>query len=105
MKLILKDSSEIDITYANNIYAFESFVDGQGYPINKKDIISLVIKEDETNITFDEIKEKITLDNIKDFKLSFNDEEEKSYPGYKISSVQEEITDERQIITITIVKE
>lgn len=100
MKLILKDGQEITVTRMNNMYAFENFKDGQGNPLDKNTMASIILLN--SDYTFEELKEKLKGENTKDFKIAYG-EEEKSFPELKMDSIGEEIANERSIITISLV--
>lgn len=98
MKLILKDKQEISITYMNNTVTFNTANDYN----NETDTVSFYIRNGET--TVDEILSKINKENMDGFKLAFDGDGVKEFPGYEFKRVIEEITDEKQIIYIVIGK-
>lgn len=103
MKLVLKDKQEIAISFMSNVYSFEPFKDGDGVPLESNSSIALFVNDD--NIDFKQIKEKLTSENLTGFKLINDNDYEKTFDGYKISTITEEITDEKHSISIGVVEE
>ena len=95
MKLILKDNTEITVTRMNNTYAYENFVDGMGYDMNKNVSASFTIFDSDKS--FEELKGE----NREGFRLAYG-VTEKDFPGMKIESISEDIANDRSIITISM---
>lgn len=100
MKLILKDKQEIIVDHMNNIHAFEKLKNRQGNTIDTENSISFLIFNSSTD--FEEVKSKLEGGNTTDFKLSYGDGEEKTFPGRQVKSITEEISDDRHVITIAL---
>lgn len=98
MKLILKSKQEIEISSMNNAYAMENFKDGKGNDLNYNSIISFYAGKNES---FESIKMKIAGDNTTDFVLFYNNTK-RSFPGWKIESIIEDISDDHELVTIKL---
>ena len=99
MKLILKDNTEITVTRMNNTYAYENFVDGMGYDMNKNVSASFTIFDSDKS--FEELKTILSGENREGFRLAYG-VTEKDLPGMKIESISEDIANDRSIITISM---
>lgn len=100
MKLILKDGQELNITRANDTYAYDGIKDGLGCDLNKNIIASIVIFNPEKSL--DEIKNMLSGDNRTGFRIIYGNSQ-KDYNGMKIDTISEEIANERSIISISLV--
>lgn len=100
MKLILKDGQELTITRANDTYAYDGIKDGLGCDLNKNIIASIVIFNPEKSL--DEIKNMLSGDNRTGFRIIYGNSQ-KDYNGMKIDTISEEIANERNIISISLV--
>ena len=99
MKLILKDNTEITVTRMNNTYAYENFVVGMGYDMNKNVSASFTIFDSDKS--FEELKTILSGENREGFRLAYG-VTEKDFPGMKIESISEDIANDRSIITISM---
>lgn len=99
MKLVLKNQEEINVNYMNNVYSFM-----EGAPENERDHVSLSILEAGTDVNVEKMKTSINAPgNNKDFKLVYTDGE-KTFEGWVIASICEEIAYGRRNIIINTQK-
>ena len=99
MKLILKDGNEINITRANNMYSYDTLKDGLGCDLNKNAVSTIVIFNPDKS--FEQIKEMLSGENREGFRVVYGNTE-KDYTGMRVSTVTEEIANERSIISIDL---
>lgn len=100
MKLILKDGQELTITRANDTYSYDSLKDGLGCDLNRNTISSIVIFNPDKSL--ETIKDMLAGDNRTGFRIIYGNTQ-KDYNGMKIDSISEEISNERSIISISLI--
>lgn len=100
MKLILKDGQELTITRANDTYSYDSLKDGLGCDLNRNTISSIVIFNPDKSL--ETIKDMLAGDNRTGFRIIYGNTQ-KDYNGIKIDSISEEISNERSIISISLI--
>ena len=100
MKLILKDGQELTITRANDTYSYDSLKDGLGCDLNRNTISSIVIFNPDKSL--ETIKDMLAGDNRTGFRIIYG-KTQKDYNGMKIDSISEEISNERSIISISLI--
>lgn len=100
MKLILKDGQELTITRANDTYSYDSLKDGLGCDLNRNTISSIVIFNPDKSL--ETIKDMMAGDNRTGFRIIYGNTQ-KDYNGMKIDSISEEISNERSIISISLI--
>jgi len=100
MKLILKDGQELTITRANDTYSYDSLKDGLGCDLDRNTISSIVIFNPDKSL--ETIKDMLAGDNRTGFRIIYGNTQ-KDYNGMKIDSISEEISNERSIISISLI--
>lgn len=100
MKLILKDGQELTITRANDMYSYDGLKDGLGCDMNKNAIASIVIFNPDKSL--ETIRDMLAGDNRTGFRIIYGNTQ-KDYDGMKIDSISEEISNERSIISISLI--
>ena len=100
MKLILKDGQELTITRANDTYSYDSLKDRLGCDLNRNTISSIVIFNPDKSL--ETIKDMLAGDNRTGFRIIYGNTQ-KDYNGMKIDSISEEISNERSIISISLI--
>ena len=100
MKLILKDGQELTITRANDMYSYDGLKDGLGCDMNKNAIASIVIFNPDKSL--ETIRDMLAGDNRTGFRIIYGNTQ-KDYNGMKIDSISEEISNERSIISISLI--
>lgn len=100
MKLILKDGQELTITRANDTYSYDSLKDGLGCDLHRNTISSIVIFNPDKSL--ETIKDMLAGDNRTGFRIIYGNTQ-KDYNGMKIDSISEEISNERSIISISLI--
>lgn len=99
MKLVLKNQEEINVNYMNNVYSFM-----EDAPENERDHLSLSILEAGTDADVEKMKTSINAPgNNKNFKLVYTGGE-KTFEGWLIASICEEIAYGRRNIIINLQK-
>ena len=100
MKLILKDKNEITISNMSNRQYLLQSASGQ----TQKQIITFSIFNAGQDVVFDDILNMIKNGNTTEFELVYGENQKSTYPGWEISDIAEEITDEKRTISILATK-
>lgn len=96
MKLVLKDKTEIIVSSMNENYNAQEVGD-----IDKRST-TFSITDPTDDITIDYLKQALTIDNMSEMLLINTSGEERIINPCKVSSINENISDESHFITIRV---
>lgn len=94
MKLVLKDLTEVTITSMSDNYNARNVEDAE------KRSISFIIMNPEDTVTIDYLKGILTDDNLSSVKLVDADNAEKTITSCKLTSINENVSDDSHYISI-----
>lgn len=98
MELILKNKEKIKITSMSRNYSCNDRIDENGEVIERRANITFFVDGSED---IDEIESKITKENAVDFYL-MSGNKKKAFDKWQIEKIVEELTDDKDIITIRL---